>query len=82
MNNRYHFNFFDFFEVSGKTKLQFFIACLLIPILLGVSYLITAGLSFGFCWGFSLPWSWKIAFGVWCGAIGLAWLFKKPKNNA
>lgn len=81
MNKKYHFNFFDIFEVSGNSGLDLFIAILAIPFLLLLSYLLIAGISFGFCWGLALPWSWKIAFGVWCGVIGVKLILKEPKDN-
>lgn len=82
MDKKYHFNFFDIFEVSGNSGFDLFIAILAIPFLLGLSYLLVAAITFGVCWGLTLPWSWKFAFGIWCMVIGLKLIFKDSKKNA
>ena len=51
-------------------------------VMLGLSYLLVAGLSYGFCWAFDLVWSWKCAFGVWVAylaAVSLALAVRRPQ---
>lgn len=51
----------DVLKALGKTILA--VAGLLL--ILGMTYLLVALMSYGVFWSFDLVWSWKIAFGIW-----------------
>lgn len=86
MEKQYKVNIFNIVKVnthSGAAAALLFLA--LFPLGAGLSYLAVAALSFGLCWGFSLPWSWQIATGLWCGTVLLKiivfLIFQTPNNN-
>lgn len=35
-------------------------------VLLGLDFLLTAGILRIICWAFNWAWSWKISIGIWC----------------
>ena len=83
MEKQYKINIFNIVKLkvhSGAAAVFLFLTQ--IPLVAGLSYLAVAALSFGFCWGFSLPWSWQITTGFWCGIVLLKTiLYQGQKNN-
>ncbi len=49
---------------------------LLAAAILGISFLLTAGIFWLICWAFALTFSWKIAFGCWLVVLVLQSIFK------
>lgn len=49
--------------------------------LLGLSYLLTAGLVYLVCLGFGLEWSWLLSLGVWALLILLRSMFKNSSKD-
>ena len=49
--------------------------------LLGLSYLLTAGLVYLVCLGFGLEWSWLLSLGVWALLILLRSVFKNSSKD-
>lgn len=49
--------------------------------LLGLSYLLTAGLVYLVCLGFGFEWSWLLSLGVWALLILLRSVFKNSSKD-
>lgn len=49
--------------------------------LLGLSYLLTAGLVYLVCLGFGLEWSWLLSLGIWALLILLRSVFKNSSKD-
>lgn len=58
-----------------------FIGAITIFALLGLSYLLTAGLVYLVCLGFGLEWSWLLSLGVWALMILLRGVFKNSSKD-
>lgn len=57
-----------------------FIGFMLVAFLLGLSYLVTAGLVYLVCLGFGFEWSWMLSLGIWALLILLKMVFKSSKD--
>lgn len=58
-----------------------FIGLMIVVFLLGLSYLLTAGLVYLVCLGFGLEWSWLLSLGVWALMILLRGVFKNSSKD-
>ena len=58
-----------------------FIGAIALFALLGLSYLLTAGLVYLVCLGFGLEWSWLLSLGVWALLILLRSVFKNSSKD-
>ena len=58
-----------------------FIGAIALFALLGLSYLLTAGLVYLVCLGFGLEWSWLLSLGIWALLILLRSVFKNSSKD-
>lgn len=50
-------------KMTGKDIL---LTTVITVILLGLDFLLTAGILRVICWAFNWVWSWKFSIGIWC----------------
>lgn len=58
-----------------------FIGLMIVVFLVGLSYLLTAGLVYLVCLGFGFEWSWLLSLGVWALLILLRSVFKSSSKD-
>lgn len=49
---------------------------IVLVLIFGLDFIITAGILFLICWCFQITFTWKLAFGIWLIILLLAGLFK------
>lgn len=49
---------------------------IVLVLIFGLDFIITAGILFLICWCFQIAFTWKLAFGIWLIILLLAGLFK------
>lgn len=59
----------------------FLVILILLFTVLGIDFLISAGVMWLICLCFGLTFSWRIVLGIWLVLVLLSWFFKSVNNN-
>lgn len=59
----------------------FLVILVLLLTVLGIDFLISAGVMWLICLCFGLTFSWRIVLGIWLVLVLLSWFFKSVNNN-
>ena len=54
---------------------------IVLVLIFGLDFILTAGILFLICWCFQIAFTWKLAFGIWLITLLLAGIFKARSNT-